>query len=128
MIVHAVPDEHDNVNDVDRVKMDSINRFFSKKYAKRGCVCRPIDKSTAKRTAKLAKTLYESKILFDNEYNIEDTTRMYCTELIVYIYKKCGVELIETEGHDLKFLGLKHKCIFPEDIFNSRQLRAIESF
>lgn len=54
MVVHAVPDEPDFEGDVDRVKMERPEDFFSTIRASKGCVLRYQDKETAEKSASLA--------------------------------------------------------------------------
>lgn len=82
MIVHAVPDEHDGSNDVDRVKMDAADVFFSSMRTSNGRVMRYADSIAARRAAAEAYRIYRKRLLFDHDYNISDTTAMYCSELV----------------------------------------------
>ena len=47
------------------------------------------------RAATHAEHLYESHVLFDHDYDLADTTKMYCTELIDFVYRKEGIDLPE---------------------------------
>ena len=128
MIVHAVPQEREYEDDMDRIKMDSIQDFFSKEKALVGAICRPYDKSICKRSARLAIELYNKKILFDHDYDSSDTSKLYCTELLMFIYNKCGRKLVDRDGHDINFPLIKHKVFLPSDIYNSKQLKLIKQF
>lgn len=128
MVVHAVPDELDFEGDVARVKLDSLNEFYSVKKADKGAVCRPRNNALAKKTAKLAAELYKRNILFDNYFDVSDTSKMYCTELLLFVYSKCGVKLTESDGHRFYLPMLKHKVFLPSDIYNSKQLKLIKQF
>lgn len=128
MIVHAVPDEPDFEDDVDRVKLDRPDHFFSTEYTIIGEVCRPRDSEIAKKAAKTALAQYKKGVLFDHDYNDEDTTKMYCTELVVYSFRKAGHEIIGKERHEIGFPFLNAKCIFPSDIYASDYLESIYMF
>ena len=128
MVVHAVPEEPDFEGDVARVKMDSLNEFYSEKKATKGAVCRPKDLELARKTAKLAAEIYKRNILFDNYFDVSDTSKMYCTELLLFVYSKCGVKLTESDGHRFYLPMLKHKVFLPSDIYNSKQLKLIRKF
>ena len=69
MVVHAVPDEHDFDGDVDRVKLDSLDRFYSESYASRGEIMRHGDSIAASMAARKALEVYERGTLFDNDYD-----------------------------------------------------------
>ena len=72
MVVHAVPDEHDFDGDVDRVKLDSLDRFYSESYASRGEIMRHGDSIAASMAARKALEVYERGTLFDNDYDDEE--------------------------------------------------------
>lgn len=128
MIIHSVPWEQEHKDDEDKMKMDSIKGFFSHERAVVGAICRPIDSLVCKQSAKYAIELFHNGILFDHDYDSSDTSKLYCTELLTFIYKKCGRKLVESDGHDVNFPLIKHKVILPSDIYNSKQLKLIRKF
>ena len=128
MIIHSVPWEQEHKDDEDKMKMDSIEGFFSHERAVVGAICRPIDSLVCKQSAKYAIELFHNGILFDHDYDSSDTSKLYCTELLTFIYKKCGRKLVESDGHDVNFPLIKHKVILPSDIYNSKQLKLIRKF
>lgn len=129
MIVHAVPDEPDFEGDVDRVKMESARNFFSSINASKGCVLRCNNSKAAQTSANVAKRMLNRKILFDHDYNDMDTTKMYCSELVVYAYKKAGIMIIGKERHNINMPGLHFShVIFPSDILKSKDFKRIADF
>ncbi len=91
MVVHAVPGEPDYEGDPDRVKMDTPQRFFSSMNARIGEVKRLCgDSATAARAARFAMEVYRRGTLFDHDYDDSDTTKMYCCELVDFVYRKPG--------------------------------------
>lgn len=128
MVVHAVPDEPDYEGDPDRVKMDTPEQFFSSVYAQTGEVCRYKDSLAARKAAAAALDVYHRHTLFDHAYDDNDTTRMYCTELVVHAYHRAGVELVGTERHHVDIPFLKMDCMFPSDVLESEQLESKYKF
>ncbi len=128
MIVHAVPGEPDFDGDVDRVKMDVPEKFFSSEYASKGEVCRPTDEAMAAKAAQTALRLYKKRVLFDDDFDDSDTTKMYCTELIVYAFKHAGTDISEGRRHKVDIPIIKADCILPSDIHSSPYLRTIIMF
>lgn len=128
MIVHAVPGEPDFEGDVDRVKMDKPEHFFSTTFTTIGEVCRPKDSIIGEKAAEVAISQYRKHVLFDHDYDDRDTTKMYCTELIAYCYRLAGHEIIGNERHKVDLLFLKIKCIFPSDIYSSDFFESINMF
>ena len=119
MVVHAVPGEPDYEGDPDRVKMDPPEIFFSSVNAQLGEVCRPKDSLVARKAAEEALNIYRRHTLFDHSYDDNDTTQMYCTELVVYAFRKAGKELLGQEKHHISTPILKVDCMFPSDVLNS---------
>ena len=119
MIVHAVPGEPDFEGDVDRVKMDRPERFFSTEFTVVGEVCRPTDSLIARKASEVALAQYRRGALFDHDYDDLDTTRMYCTELIAYAFRQAGHEVVGNERHTVGFPVMQASVIFPSDIHSS---------
>ena len=128
MIVHAVPGEPDYDGDEDRVKMDSPEAFFSKVRAQRGAVYRHADSIVAQRAAQEAFKVYRRGVLFDHDYDSSDTTKMYCTELVVYAYGKTSYPLTDVENEHLKLVGFETDCILPSALLKCKDLRKMKAF
>lgn len=130
MVVHAVPGEPDYEGDPDRVKMDTPQRFFSSMNARIGEVKRLRgDSATALRAARFAVDVYKRGTLFDHDYDDTDTTKMYCCELIDFVYRKAGQPLAGQKRHYFHLPGLNPiRCILPSDICNSGKLDTVMSF
>ena len=128
MIVHAVPDEPDFEGDADRVKMERPEAFFRRTRAQRGAVLRHRDSLVAQKAAIHALNAYQRRVLFDHDYNDADTTRMYCTELIVYAFDRAGAALHGVEHQRLPLPGLDYECVMPSDIFECRDFYLFKRF
>ena len=128
MVVHAVPDEHDFDGDVDRVKLDSLDRFYSESYASRGEIMRHGDSIAASMAARKALEVDERGTVFDNDYDDEDTLRLCCTELIKFVYASTGHPLGDVNKHTMKVLNITTNCSFPSDLQRSKYLRTITLF
>lgn len=128
MVVHAVPGEPDYGGDVDRVKMDTPERFFSSENAVVGEVCRHADTLVARQAAREAWRVYRRNILFDHDYDAADTTRMYCTELVVHAYERAGCRLTEAPPRRISLPGLHVDCYFPSDVYDCSQLQSVRKF
>lgn len=128
-VVHAVPGEPDYEGDVDRVKLDPVERFFSRNRASNGAVMRLEETpEKARRAAQRAFDLYRARILFDHEYDLTDTTRMYCTELVNHVYLKEGIDLSEGRLTYVNFPGFTGDYLMPNDISRNKKLHLIYIF
>lgn len=128
MIVHAVPDEPDFDGDPDRVKMDSPARFFSSAHAIAAAVLRHPNAEVARNAARCAAEKYRQGVLFDHHFDDNDTTQLYCTELIVHAYRQAGVELVDSQRHVVDLPGIYYRCILPSQLEHSTQLKTIFMF
>lgn len=128
MIVHAVPGEPDFEGDDDRVKMDSVGRFFSSLNAEHGEVLRHKNHVIASAAARNAVEIYRRRTLFDNDYDEDDTTRMCCTELINFSFAKTGNPLTGIQRHKFRILNISTNCAFPSDILNCDDFRSVAKF
>ena len=53
-----------------------------------------------------------------NDYDLDDSSQLYCTELIKLVYAACGVDLCEERWHKAPIIA-KGSVIYPEDIWQS---------
>lgn len=128
-VIHAVPDEPDFEGDSDRVKIDSLSRFFMSDRAVRGMIARITEDTLA--ASKAACTAWEMArrgILFDHDYNLADTSRMYCSELVEFAYRKAGICLSEGRRTQIHVPAMGGTYLMPDDIAHNRKLKIIYSF
>lgn len=129
MVVHAVPDEPDFPGDVDRVKMEPIERFYSPVHAKAGRILRLSDSVSTARAARTAVMTFRRKTLFDHDYDERDTVRMYCSELVAHSYEAAGNPIIGKSRHSVNLPGMKlDAVIFPSDFLRSEELITVSAF
>ena len=128
MVVHAVPGEPDFEGDPDRVKMEPPEKFFSSLNASLGEVCRPTDSLMGRRAAEAAMDFYHRHPLFDHHYDSEDTTRMYCTQLVIEAYREAGCQLTGPPTHSFSIPGLSCVCWLPSDIYHSQYMKSVRIF
>ena len=128
LIVHAVPGEPDYEGDPDRVKADRPATFFSSVYANAGEVCRTDNDTIARTAARTAWEIYRRGVLFDHDYNSNDTTLLYCTELVHLVYSEAGCTLCGAPTHRFDLPGLHCVCWLPSDLHASAHLRSIAKF
>ena len=128
-VIHAVPGERDYEGDEDRVKMEPIEAFFARGRASSGAVMRvEASSDVAGRAARHALSLFRAGVLFDHEYDLTDTVKMYCTELIDYVYKSEGIDLSEGRLSRINIPVLSGDYLLPNDIAQSDKLSLIYQF
>jgi hypothetical protein len=131
MIVHVAPGERSAGETEDRIKMESPNAFFDESKAIQGGVFRlqDISRSVAAQAARQAKRLFEKGILFDHDYSLEDSTAMYCTELVWYSYLLAGKDITGGKRSEIANFPLySGSYIFPSDIYHNNPISLIYKF
>ena len=117
-VIHAVPGEAEE-GEPELLKCESIAEFYRCDRAKAGACARVhCADSLADAAARHAMRLVERRVEFDNDYDLEDSSQLYCTELVRLVYADCGVDLCEERRHKAPIIA-KGEVIYPEDIWKS---------
>ena len=118
-VIHAVPGENEK-SEPEYLKCEPISEFYFHSRAKLGGSARvSCSDSIANIVAEKALNIVNRKVLFDNNYNINDTSELYCTELVRLVYLAQNIDLCDDRWHRIPILNTKAHVIFPEDIWNS---------
>lgn len=126
-VAHEVPGE--SASGIDKLEVESIPSFFSPEKAEAGAFMR-VNCSFEDREKVIAGIVWaiNAALPFDHDYNLEDTTKMYCTELIWYAYKKAGIDLVQGKRTVVSIPALSGEYILPSDIYNSSLLSCLYSY
>jgi len=123
-VIHAVPGETNKEYPTEIMKKETLSQFFAPERAVDGAIFRlDTTETVALKAAQKAQILFERKLLFDHSYNLEDTTKIYCTELIYFVYKFAGVDI--TEGRRKSFPALQNEFLLPDDILANPKLKCV---
>ena len=128
-VVHAVPDEPDFEGDFDRVKCEPIERFYDEFRAGNGAVYRTeLPAETIEIAVRNALRLSTERRPFDHDYDLGDTTALYCTELVEYVFGLGGVSMSEGRQTHVNFPSMTGDYIMPSDLTKNNKLNPIYSF
>ncbi|MDR1746016.1 MAG: hypothetical protein LBR49_01920 [Tannerella sp.] len=129
-IVHITPDERQNGETEDIIKMELPETFWGTDKAQRGAVYRLTDNDSAPHTAAHhALRLLHKGIVFDHDYDLTDSTKLYCTELIWYVYWLAGTDISSGKRSLLKNMPMSSGTyILPSDIYTNSELNLIFHF
>ncbi len=128
-VVHAVPGEPDFKGDFDRVKLEPIELFFAPARASRGEIMRiSLPDSTLNIINNFAIEKALKKIKFDHDYNINDTTELYCTELVQLLFSHVGISLAENRSTAINIPGMSGNYIMPSDIYENKELISVYKY
>ncbi|MDR0763741.1 MAG: hypothetical protein LBF01_04525 [Bacteroidales bacterium] len=128
-IIHITPGERKKGETADRIKMENIEEFFAKNRARHGAVYRlSCSMQIRSAAAKQALRLLNKRTLFDHTYKLDDTTTMYCTELIYYVYKLAGKDITFGKRSKINAPMYSGTYIFPSDIYKNKEFELIYKF
>lgn len=128
MVVHAVPGEHP-AGEPDKIKMENITDFFASDKANSGAIMRmELSPQVKHRIAQKAINVFQCNTLFDHDYDLNDTTELYCTELIWFSYKTAGIDITNDQKTKIDVAPFQGNYIFPSDIQTNKNLKLVYSF
>ena len=127
-VVHITPGERKADEKVDIIKMELIEEFWRSDRARHGAVYRLKDNRTGIDAAKQALRLLQKEISFDHDYNLDDTTEMYCTEFVWYCYAQTGTDISFEKRSVLNMPLYTGTYIFPSDIYRNSDFILIYNF
>ena len=129
MVIHAVPGEN-LPGEPECLKCETLDEFFDPMRARTGAWMR-VDcaDSVASRAAKYCRSKYEQRVCFDNAYLLEDTTELYCCELVWLAYLREGIDISDSARYEVPAVICKEgECIFPCNIENGSKTLFVKHF
>lgn len=127
-VAHAVPGENEP-GEPEYLKLDPIHVFYGHDRAKLGCIMRVSEDSVRCRQATdYARWAVGELKVFDNQYDWEDTTRLYCTEMVQQAYLHAGIDLAEERRTKVAAALMPGTYVFPGDITANDSLRVVCDF
>ena len=115
-VVHIEPERDGE----ERVKMESVEEFFHPAVAVAGCVARYENLTEPQRQTieREALRLHAKGVEFDHDYSLRDTSQMYCSELVDYVFRRADVVLTSQRR---RVPLVKEEVLFPTDMLNGLQ-------
>lgn len=108
-VIHAVPNENQFI------KKDKIHIFLSPKNASKYAIYRtPYSQNILKNVVFEAQSFYNKKYTFDNDYDLNSNSKLYCTELILKAFQNSGINL-KIKPKPFNYVLGKHQIIFPSE-------------
>ena len=119
-VVHAVPGEREGNGDFDRVKMEDLEVFYSPQRASHGCLVHTgiTSDTLINRICADAKIFARDSVRFDNNYDLTDSSEVYCTELVWRLYRRVGTDLSEGRRRNVHILKIDGPVLLPEHILD----------
>ena len=127
MVVHAVPRELDGPDDFERVKMESLDAFLAPDLAIIGTFAHTPVKRPDRMVTRALEYVRDS-VPFDNNFDLSDTTALYCTEMVWRLFLMEGIDLSEGRRSYRSVSVFKDGCITANDILQYPGLEKYFSF
>ena len=127
VIVHSVPGEGTEGQDI--VRAVALNDFFATDKAIKGEIMRiALDSLQQQVISKRAIEKARLQVEFDHQYNLDDTTKLYCTELLQLLFGHIGIDLAQGRTTHINVPGMTGDYIMPSDIHQNSNLESIVIF
>ena len=125
-VVHAVPAE----DEPEYLKAEDISLFFSPERACMGAWARVnCSDQVAKEAVQYALRKVEQCCLFDNDYKLSDSTKIYCTELVWRAFGAQGIDVSGAQRQAVPTIFSRDgECIFPIHIEQSETTLFVKPF
>lgn len=122
-VIHAVNEEPDFEGDFDRVKIESIEKFFSPERASAGAMYHSwLGDTLQDIIIGKAMEYVSDSVRFDSDFNHYDSKELYCTELIYTLYNYIGIDITEGRRTKVGVICFPSEIIFPSDIEKNKKL------
>ena len=128
VVVHAVPDERDDAG-VDTIKADPVTTFFLPSRAQKGAIARlDVDSATRRAASRMALALVAKHKEFDHDYDWDDTTRLYCTQLVQQCYAAAGIDVAQQRRQRVDAPGFHGWYVFPSDLMEHPKMKIVYEY
>ncbi|ALO15080.1 hypothetical protein L21SP5_01430 [Salinivirga cyanobacteriivorans] len=125
VILHAVPAENKADN---TVKMEPLKAFWHYKNASAGAIFRiKLNASQKEKISGYIDRVHNARVEFDDAYDLHDSSKLYCTELVRNAYRGCGIDILAGNMDSLIF-PRRIPIIFPGTILKNSKIQHIYSF
>ncbi|MBQ1635618.1 MAG: hypothetical protein II102_03305 [Bacteroidales bacterium] len=129
-VAHAVPDEKEFKGDFDRVKLEDLDVYFSGRRARRGCLVHTglTDSSLLGSLGQAAIKAFRDSVEFDNDYNLVDSCKVYCTEFVWRLFRDKGLDLSEGRRLNAHIMHIDGEVLLPEHLLDYSGNKVYYSF
>ncbi|GAB4147339.1 MAG: hypothetical protein Fur0015_13390 [Ignavibacteriales bacterium] len=119
-VIHSSP--ADVIKKTNFVEKELIQSFLCDKVATDFEIMRVKSKSDLKKVINYADSLYHSKAEFDDEFDLIDSKKFYCTELIYKSFLNSGMDLTAGKFDTLLIPIGKNPYLLPRTLYQSSVL------
>lgn len=119
-IIHASPES--TKGDLDPYLFEQLSTFLAFSKSKRFAhySLKPDYTELGKIATNYAYHEFEEEGTFDHEYNLLNSDRQYCSELVLNAYLASGIRLLTSEQAKITILGKTREIILPSQLTKNR--------
>lgn len=128
-VVHEVPFESESLEE-DKICCESAEIFFGEAKAASGALYRfqGADSLMVSGVYKYVMRQVERELPFDHDYDLSDSTKQYCSEMVWRSYMSQGVDLSQGRRTKVTMPGFAGVHIMPADIEMDERLELLFRF
>lgn len=128
-VIHEVPYEGKTRED-DKIYCEPIGDFFNADKACAGAIRRVkgLDNLSQIAVRKYVMRQNERGVPFDHNYDLSDTTHLYCSELVWRSFQEIGVDVSNGSRSKINTPGFRGVHIMPADIELNGDLEEVYAF
>ena len=122
-VIHSSPT--DNNKQSNFIEKELLSNFLSREAASDFAIRRIIPKTNLKKVLRFADSLYKAKVDFDDEFDLLNSDKFYCTELVYKSYLYSGVDLTNGKLDTLLIPIGKNPYLLPGTLLKSTNLKKL---
>ncbi len=124
-VIHVIADEPPGSEDV--VRVEPLEIFLGRDRASLAAVYRLREDRDhyAARAVELALSYVNERLLFDADFDLRTTDKLYCTELVWRAYLGVGIDLVNGEFDTLSLPFNKGTYLLPSRLLQSPWLQQV---
>lgn len=127
-VIHAVPGENEK-GKPELLKCEPLSAFYRFDRAQSGGAARVgCSDSVANAATLYALDCVNRNMLFDNDYDLNDSSKLYCTELVWLAFLAQDIDITDGSRHIMPIINAGAEVIFPDDIWKSSAITNRLSF
>ncbi len=127
-VVHTEPGRNQSPDAV--VRKETLASYLAPEKATQYALYRMTNRNQTDTLAmqRYAISVYQKKVPFDYEFNHDDTSRLYCSELIRNAFVHGGIDLLLEKKDTVVLFGLKISVILPSTLISQQPFRFVAGY
>ena len=124
LVIHAVPASGSGTPEP--IRVEPLNEFLRPEFATAAAVWRLDSERLAARAAAAALQYARDRVLFDAFFDLSNSERMYCTEMVWRAYLDAGIDLVEGRFTTVSMPLVRGAVLLPSTLLGSLYLTEVQ--